>query len=147
MFGITEHQIVERRARSVARTGAARRRLPAWLPGPGVVLTGPGAVAWATGGVAPLAGAAGARLASDEIAPGQAESRWHAQRIGECHAVAWNPSLPGGAKAEDTYLVTEGPAAGGGQPDLRRLTDAPGWPETEADSRRPGRPAVLEVGT
>jgi Xaa-Pro aminopeptidase len=75
-----------------------------------------------------------------EIAPGQAESRWYAQPIAPGHAVAWNPSLPGGAKVEDTYLVT-----GTGQ--LTRLTDAPGWPQEAADSRRPQRPAVLEVGT
>jgi hypothetical protein len=57
--------------------------------------------------------------------------------------VAWNPSLPGGAKAEDTYLVT---AAG-----LDRVTTAadgpgPGWPaEDEDDEPMPPRPAVLEV--
>jgi len=76
-----------------------------------------------------------------EIAPGQAESRWYAQPIAPAHAVAWNPSLPGGAKAEDTYLVSEY----SGQ--LTRLTDAPGWPQEAADSRRSQRPAVLEVGT
>lgn len=75
-----------------------------------------------------------------EIAPGQTGSRWYAQPIGAGHAIAWNPSLPGGAKAEDTYLVADD-----GRPS--RLTDAPGWPEQQADSRRPGRPAVLEVGT
>ena len=80
-----------------------------------------------------------------EIAPGQAESRWYAHTIAPAHAIAWNPSLPGGAKAEDTYLVTGGLDPGKGQ--LSRLTDAPGWPEETTDSRRPRRPAVLEVGT
>ena len=80
-----------------------------------------------------------------EIAPGQAESRWYAQPIAPAHAIAWNPSLPGGAKAEDTYLVTGGPDPGTGP--LSRLTDAPGWPQETTDSRRPQRPAVLEVGT
>jgi Xaa-Pro dipeptidase len=80
-----------------------------------------------------------------EIAPGQAESRWYDQPIAPGHAIAWNPSLPGGAKAEDTYLVTGDLDLGGGQ--LSRLTDAPGWPEETTDSRRPQRPAVLEVGT
>jgi len=75
-----------------------------------------------------------------EIAPGQAESRWHAQPVAAGHAVAWNPSLPGGAKAEDTYLV----AAGG---EVIPVTCAPGWPAEDNDHRRPARPAVLEVGT
>ena len=42
-----------------------------------------------------------------EIAPGQTGSRWYREPVAAGHAVAWNPSLPGGAKAEDTYLVTE----------------------------------------
>lgn len=75
-----------------------------------------------------------------EIAPDQADSRWYREPITAGHAVAWNPSLPGGAKAEDTYLVTDG-----GQ--LERLTRAPGWPEEPDDGRQPPRPAVLEVGT
>ncbi len=73
-----------------------------------------------------------------EIAPGQTGSRWHRQPVAAGHAVAWNPSLPGGAKAEDTYLVVAD-----GQ--LHRVTDAPGWPVEEGDVRRPPRPAVLEV--
>ena len=40
-----------------------------------------------------------------EIAPDQAASRWAREPISEGHAIAWNPSLPGGAKVEDTYLV------------------------------------------
>jgi len=78
-----------------------------------------------------------------EIAPGQAGSRWLTQPIGTGHAVAWNPSLPGGAKAEDTYLVT----AGG----LERVTSGgaasgtTGWPAEPADDLQPGRPAVLEL--
>jgi Xaa-Pro dipeptidase len=72
-----------------------------------------------------------------EIAPGQSGSRWYRERIAAGHALAWNPSLPGGAKSEDTYLVS---AAG-----LDRVTSAPGWPVEPDDSR--GRPAVLEVGT
>jgi Xaa-Pro dipeptidase len=73
-----------------------------------------------------------------EIAPGQTGSRWYCQPIEAGHAVAWNPSLPGGAKAEDTYLVT---ASG----QLSRVTTAPGWPE-EISDRGGSRPAVLEVG-
>lgn len=75
-----------------------------------------------------------------EIAPGQAGSRWYREQITPGHAVAWNPSLPGGAKAEDTYLVT---ASG----HLSRVTDAPGWPADVSESRGAPRPAVLEVGT
>jgi Xaa-Pro dipeptidase len=79
-----------------------------------------------------------------EIAPGQNGSRWYREPVAAGHAIAWNPSLPGGAKAEDTYLV-------GPEGQHRRLTDAPGWPAEHSpgelnDDRRPARPAVLEVG-
>ena len=75
-----------------------------------------------------------------EIAPDQAASRWSQEPIAAGHAIAWNPSLPGGAKAEDTYLVV-------GDGRLERVTDAPGWPAEPDDGRQPPRPAVLEVGT
>jgi Xaa-Pro dipeptidase len=74
-----------------------------------------------------------------EIAPDQTSSRWYGEPIAAGHAIAWNPSLPGGAKAEDTYLVTDS----GPQP----VTRAPGWPLEPDDERQPPRPAVLEVGT
>ena len=78
-----------------------------------------------------------------EIAPCQHDSPWYSARIEAGHAVAWNPSLPGGAKAEDTYLVrssgmeritTGRPGAGG-----------PAWPVEDGDDVVPPRPAVLEV--
>lgn len=72
-----------------------------------------------------------------EIAPGQTGSRWYSQPIEAGQAVAWNPSLPGGAKAEDTYLVTQGGP-------LQLVTTAPGWP-TEVSESGTCRPAVLEV--
>ncbi len=72
-----------------------------------------------------------------EIAPGQRESRWYREPVAAGHALAWNPSLPGGAKAEDTFLVTGGEA--------RRITSAPGWP-AEISDRGTEIPAVLEVG-
>ena len=72
-----------------------------------------------------------------EIAPGQGGSRWPDVRIEPGHAVAWNPSLPGGAKAEDTYLVH----ADG----LERVTTGPGWPAGEGTECIPPRPLVLEV--
>ena len=72
-----------------------------------------------------------------EIAPGHGGSRWPAVPVEPGHAVAWNPSLPGGAKAEDTYLVH----AGG----LERVTTGPGWPAGEGGHGIPSRPLVLEV--
>ena len=72
-----------------------------------------------------------------EIAPRQPDSRWSAARIEPGHAVAWNPSLPGGAKAEDTYLVHE--------TGLERITTGPDWPTGQGDDGIPPRPAVLEV--
>jgi Xaa-Pro dipeptidase len=75
-----------------------------------------------------------------EFAPGQAGVRWHNEKIAAGHALAWNPSLPGGAKVEDTYLVT-------GAAELTPVTRAPGWPDERDDGRQPPRPAVLEVGT
>jgi Xaa-Pro dipeptidase len=76
-----------------------------------------------------------------EIAPGQSGSRWYAEPVAAGHALAWNPSLPGGAKAEDTYLVTGGTGAG-----LERVTSTPDWPVLAGDELRPARPAVLEAG-
>ena len=72
-----------------------------------------------------------------EIAPSQQGSRWAAARIEPGHAIAWNPSLPGGAKAEDTYLVH---ASG-----LERVTAGPDWPTAGDDDGLPPRPAILEV--
>ena len=75
-----------------------------------------------------------------EIAPCQHDSPWYSARIEAGHAVAWNPSLPGGAKAEDTYLV--------GADGVERLTTGqadPAWPVEDGDDVVPPRPAVLEV--
>lgn len=72
-----------------------------------------------------------------EIAPCQRNSRWFDEPVAAGHAVAWNPSLPGGAKVEDTYLV--------GENGLERVTATAGWPTEPNDPL--GRPAVLqEVG-
>jgi Xaa-Pro dipeptidase len=73
-----------------------------------------------------------------EIAPRQPDSRWSRALIEPGHAVAWNPSLPGGAKAEDTYLVHDG--------GLERVTTGPDWPVVDRGDGIPPRPAVLEVG-
>ena len=55
-----------------------------------------------------------------ELAPGQVESPyWHlARRAGT--AVAWNPSIAGGAKVEDTYLV--------GENTVELVTTSASWP-------------------
>jgi len=74
-----------------------------------------------------------------ELAPSQSGSRWYGEQIAAGHALAWNPSLPGGAKVEETYLVTD-------SGDLTPVTHAPGWPAEPDDGRQPPRPAVLEVG-
>ncbi len=72
------------------------------------------------------------------FAPARSAGPGGTARIEPGHAVAWNPSLPGGAKAEDTYLVH----AGG----LERVTMGPDWPAENGDGDIPPRPAVLEVG-
>ena len=74
-------------------------------------------------------GPVGYRQREFEPTPANAESPWFSTRIEVGHAVAWNPSIAGGGKAEDTYLVE----AGG----LRRLTDTGDWPAG----------AVLDVAT
>lgn len=72
-----------------------------------------------------------------EIAPCQRDARWFEEPVTAGHAVAWNPSLPGGAKVEDTYLV--------GDHGVERVTTTAGWPVEPDDPL--GRPAVLqEVG-
>lgn len=57
-----------------------------------------------------------------EIAPTQDDSPfWSLERARHC-AVAWNPSLHGGAKIEETYLVGDS---------LELLTATPSWPIIE----------------
>jgi Xaa-Pro aminopeptidase len=54
-----------------------------------------------------------------ELAPGQTDSPfWGLERRGP-YAVAWNPSLRGGAKLEETYLIGEA---------VELVTVTPGWP-------------------
>jgi antitoxin VapB len=65
-----------------------------------------------------------------ELVPTQRSSRWFDTPLTLGHAVAWNPSLAGGGKVEDTYLLE--------QEGLRRLTDSGSWPLLG------GRPAVLD---
>jgi len=78
-------------------------------------------------------GPVGYRQREFELVPTQTDSRWFSVALADGHAVAWNPSVAGGGKAEDTYLVE--PSG------LRRLTDTGNWP------LRDGRPAVLDVSS
>jgi antitoxin VapB len=55
-----------------------------------------------------------------ELSPGGADSPWWDRAIEAGTAVAWNPSLSGGAKIEDTYVV--------GDEGLRRVTESGRWP-------------------
>lgn len=70
-----------------------------------------------------------------EISPAQRDSFWGRLPVEAGHAVAWNPSVAGGAKVEDTYLVDANSRV--------RITDAPGWPVTHSDGV--AVPAILEV--
>ena len=56
-----------------------------------------------------------------EIAPARQPARWWGEQIAADIAVAWNPSLPGGAKDEDTYLT--GTAAPANSSRHRQLAD------------------------
>jgi Xaa-Pro dipeptidase len=57
-----------------------------------------------------------------ELAPGQSDSPFWGLERRAPYAVAWNPSLRGGAKLEETYLVSDS---------LELLTRTPGWPLDE----------------
>lgn len=69
-----------------------------------------------------------------EITPGQRSSEWWDHPLAAKTALAWNPSLPGGAKDEDTYLLDNG---------LELLTQTGSWPMVECDGFT--RPSVLLV--
>ena len=76
-------------------------------------------------------GPIGYRQREFEIVPSDVESRWFTTPIGVGTALAWNPSVAGGGKCEDTYLVEES--------GLQRLTDSGEWPLED------GRPGILEI--
>jgi len=71
-----------------------------------------------------------------EIAPTDGDSPWWQTVLPPGSAVAWNPSLPGGAKDEDTYLLNGSAVEG--------VTATADWPL--ADDLLPARPAVLVAG-
>lgn len=73
-----------------------------------------------------------------ELAPGFEESPFWSLVVAPGHALAWNPSLSGGAKVEDTFLVT---ARG-----LECLTSPIDWPTEEIEGFSEPRPAILVVG-
>ena len=70
-----------------------------------------------------------------ELAPGSEESTFWSVEVAPGHALAWNPSLSGGAKVEDTFLVTES--------GLECVTSPLDWPTEEVDGFADPRPAVL----
>jgi Xaa-Pro dipeptidase len=78
-------------------------------------------------------GPIGYRQREFEIVPSDVESRWFSTPISVGTALAWNPSIAGGGKCEDTYLVEES--------GLQRLTDSGEWPLED------GRPAILDIAT
>ena len=73
-----------------------------------------------------------------EFAPPERASHWWDCAVEVGHALAWNPSLRGGAKVEDTFLVgPDGPEC---------ITSSGDWPtETVDGGPGPLRAAVLEV--
>ena len=78
-------------------------------------------------------GPIGYRQREFEIVPTQSDSRWFGTRLAVGQVLAWNPSVAGGGKAEDTYALEPG--------GLRRLTDTGRWP------LEGGRPAILDLTT
>jgi len=72
-----------------------------------------------------------------EIVPGQTDSPWYSTRLETGHALAWNPSVAGGGKSEDTFLLT-----GSG---VRQVTETGSWPTLQIGGRQ--RAAVLDIET
>ncbi len=70
-----------------------------------------------------------------ELAPGFEESAFWSVEVAPGHALAWNPSLSGGAKVEDTFLVSEN--------GLECVTSPVDWPTEKVDGFAEPRPAVL----
>jgi Xaa-Pro dipeptidase len=80
-------------------------------------------------------GPIGYRQREFEIASVQRDSRWFSQPIEPGHAVAWNPSVAGGGKSEDTFLVEDD--------GLRCLTQTDMWPLVQVRGRQ--RSAILDI--
>lgn len=82
-------------------------------------------------------GPVGYRQREFEIAPDQLDSLWFAAPVAAGHAVAFNPSIAGGGKAEDTFLV--------GPDGLECLTDTGAWPVGSPAPGLPPRPQILDL--
>jgi Xaa-Pro dipeptidase len=82
-------------------------------------------------------GPVGYRQREFEIAPGQDDGPWAATPVAVGHAVAFNPSVAGGGKAEDTFLV--------GPDGLEWLTDTGAWPVAPPAPGLPPRPQILDL--
>ncbi len=80
-------------------------------------------------------GPIGYRQREFEIAPEPADTRWHREPVATHHAIAFNPSVAGGGKAEDTFLL--------GEDGLVPVTASDDWPTVFVAGR--ARPAILEV--
>lgn len=78
-------------------------------------------------------GPIGYRQREFEVVPIQSHSRWFRQRIEPGHAVAWNPSVAGGGKTEDTFLIDD--------EGVHCMTRTGEWPEIA------GRTAILDIST
>ena len=72
-----------------------------------------------------------------ELAPGWEGSPFFSAPVMPGHALAWNPSLSGGAKVEDTFLV--------GDSGLECVSAPVDWPTEKADGFSEERAAVLVV--
>lgn len=85
-------------------------------------------------------GPIGYRQREFEIAPGQVDSPWWTRALAAGDAVAYNPSLTGGGKVEDTFLVTDD------GPEL--ITTTGDWPtisSTLPGGRLVARPSILQL--
>jgi Xaa-Pro dipeptidase len=82
-------------------------------------------------------GPIGYRQREFEIVPTQKTSRWYDTPLADGHALAWNPSVFGGGKSEDTFLLSGA--------ELRQLTVSTDWPTMEVAGR--ARAAVLDIAT
>lgn len=82
-------------------------------------------------------GPIGYRQREWEIAPDQRDSRWFERTIAAGDAVAFNPSVAGGGKSEDTFLV--GPGG------LELLTGSSRWPSSSPAPGLPARPQILDI--
>lgn len=80
-------------------------------------------------------GPIGYRQREFEIVPTQTASRWYDTPLEDGNALAWNPSVGGGGKSEDTFLLEDG--------GLKQLTVTGDWPTVEMAGR--ARTAILDI--